>query len=102
MADAVRIGLDRFVLDAPGGEALQECVEPVDGERDPTRARPCGVRLDEERGVLVDLPEHLVPDANVWGSAEEPRVPVDACVEIGHRDAGKEMGDGAHLVEAVV
>jgi hypothetical protein len=32
------------------------------------------------RGVLVDLQEHLLPDAIVWGSAEEPRVPIDARV----------------------
>ncbi len=32
MADAVRIGLDRFVLDALGGEALEEGVETGDGQ----------------------------------------------------------------------
>jgi hypothetical protein len=61
------------------------------------RARPPGVRLDEEPGTLVDLPEHLVPDATVWGSPEEPRVPIDAGFEIGYRDTGEEMGDRAHL-----
>lgn len=35
MVDAVRVGLDRFVLDALGSEALEERTEPGDGERDP-------------------------------------------------------------------
>jgi hypothetical protein len=56
VADTVRVGLDRFVLDALGSEALEERVEPSDGESDPARARPLRVRLDEERGVLVDVP----------------------------------------------
>ena len=73
MADTVRIGLDRFVLDALGSEALEERVEPGDGEGDSARARPCGVRLDEEPGALVDLPENLFPDATVRGPPEEPR-----------------------------
>jgi hypothetical protein len=97
VADAVRVGLDRFVLNALGSEALEERVEPGDRESDPARACPRRVRLDEEPGVLVDLPEHLVPDASVRGSAEEPRVPIDAGVEIRYRDAGEEVGDGAHL-----
>ena len=77
--------------------ALEERVEPSDGEGDPARARPRRVRLDEEPGTLVALPEHLVPDATVWGSPEEPRVPIDAGVEIGYRDTGEEVGDRAHL-----
>ena len=44
-----------------GGEALEERVESSDGERDPARARTRRVRLDEERRLLVDLPEDLVP-----------------------------------------
>jgi hypothetical protein len=83
------------VADAPGSEALEERVEPNDGEGDPARARPRRVRLDEEPGTLVDLLENLVPDATVWGSPEEPRVPIDADVEIGHRDTGEEVGDRA-------
>jgi hypothetical protein len=67
VADTARVGLDRFVLDALGREALEERVEPVDGEGDPARARVRRVRLDEEPGVLVDLPENLLPDATVWG-----------------------------------
>jgi hypothetical protein len=63
VAHAVRVGLDRFVRDALGGEVLQKRVEPGDGERDPTRARLRRVRLDEQRGVLVDIPEDLVPGA---------------------------------------
>jgi hypothetical protein len=78
MADTVRAGLDRLVLDALGSEALEQRVEPSDGEGDPACARPPGVRLDEEPGALVDLPENLVPDAIVRGSPEEPRVRIDA------------------------
>ena len=95
MTDAVRVGLDRFVLDALGSEALEECVEPSDGEGDPARARPRRVRLDEEPCALVDLPEHLLPDATVWRSPEEPCVPIDAGIEIGYRDTGEEVGDRA-------
>jgi hypothetical protein len=36
VADAVRVGLDRFVLDAGGSEALEERVEPGDGEGEVT------------------------------------------------------------------
>jgi hypothetical protein len=35
VADTVRVGLDRLVLDALGSEALEERVEPSDGEGDP-------------------------------------------------------------------
>src|ERR671937_480038 len=77
VADAVRVGLDRLVLDALGAEALEELVEPCDGEGDPARARLRRVRLDEELGMLVDLPEHLSADAPIWWSPEEPRVPAD-------------------------
>jgi hypothetical protein len=89
VADTVRVGLDRRVLDALGSEALEQRVEPSDGEGNPARARPQGVRLDEEPGTLVDLPENLVPDATVWGSPEEPRVPIDADVEIEYRNTGE-------------
>ena len=51
MADTVRVGLDRLVLDALGSEALEERVEPSDGEGDPAGARPRRVRFDEEPGV---------------------------------------------------
>jgi hypothetical protein len=61
VTDSVRVGLDRFVLDPLGGEAFEECVEPGDGESDPARARLRRVRLDEKRGMLLDLPEDLVP-----------------------------------------
>jgi hypothetical protein len=98
VADAVRVRLDGFVLDALGCEALEERVEPGDGEGDAAGARARRVRLDEEPGVLVDLPEHLVPDAIVWGSAEEPHVPIDARVEIGYRNTGEEVGDRAQLL----
>jgi hypothetical protein len=49
------------VFDALGSEALEERVEASDGEGDPARARPRRVRLDEEPGALVDLPEELIP-----------------------------------------
>lgn len=55
----------------------------------------------KERGVLVDLPQHLVPDATIRGPPEEPRVPVDAQIEIGYRDTGEKVGDRAHLVAVV-
>jgi hypothetical protein len=69
VADTVRVGLDRFVLDTLGREELEERVEPNDGEGDAPRACPRRVRLDEERGVLVDLSERFVPYAEVWRSA---------------------------------
>ena len=81
-------------------KALEERVEPGDGERDAADARARRVRLDEEPGVLVDLPEHLVPDATVRGPAEEPRVPIDARVEIGYRNTGEEVGDRAQLLRS--
>jgi len=68
---------------------------PGDDEGDPARARPRCVRLDEERGVIVDVPQDLVSGAQVWGSPKEPRVPIDAGVEIGYRDTGDEVGDRA-------
>jgi len=100
VADAVRVGLDRFVLDPLGSEALEERVEPGDGEGDAARARARRVRLDEEPGVLVDLPENLFPDATVWGSPEEACVPIDAGVEIGYRNTGEEVGDRAQLLRS--
>jgi len=84
-----------MVIDLLRSEALEERVEPNDREGDPARARPRRIRLDEEPGVLAELPEHLVPDATVRGSPEEPRIPPEAGVEIGHRDTGEEVGDRA-------
>jgi hypothetical protein len=55
------------------------------------------LQLDEQPGALVDLPENLFSDATVRGSPEEPRVPIDAGVEIRYRDTGEEVGDRAHL-----
>ena len=101
MADTVRVGLDRFVLDALGSEALEQRVEPSDSEGDPPRARPHGVRLDEQPSALIDLPENLFPDATVWGSPEEPRLPIDAGVEIGYRNSGEEMGDSRSSQDVV-
>ena len=95
MANTVGVGLDRFVLDALGGDPLQERVEPSDGDGDPARARVRRVRLDEERCVLVGVPEDLFPGAQVWRSPEEARVPIDAGLQIGYRDTGDEGGDRA-------
>jgi hypothetical protein len=67
VADTVRVGLDGFVLDALGSQALQERVETGDGEGDPACARPRSVGLDEQRGVLVDVPEDFYPGAHVRG-----------------------------------
>ena len=67
MANAIRIGLERVVLDVLGGETLKERVKPSHTERDPPAAGLCRVRLDKQRGVRVDLPEDLVPDAMVRG-----------------------------------
>ena len=83
VADAVRVGLDRFVLDPLAREAFEERVEPGDGHGDAACARLRCVWLDEQPGVLVDLPEDLFADAAVRGPTEEARVPVDAGVEIG-------------------
>jgi hypothetical protein len=45
------------------------------------------VRLDEERGVLVDVPEDLLPRTHVRGPAEESRVPVASAAEAPRSDA---------------
>src|SRR3712207_5608137 len=66
-----------------------------DGERDPATAGSRRVRFDEQRGVLVDVPEDLFTDAYVRLAAEEARVSVDSSVEVRHRNAGDEVGDGA-------
>ena len=70
VTDVVRVGLDRFILDALDLDALQERVEPADGQGDAARARLRCVWLDEESSVLVQLPEHLVADAMVRGASE--------------------------------
>jgi hypothetical protein len=101
VADAVRVCLDRFVLDALGSEALEERVEPSDGKGDAACTRLRRVRLDEEPRVLVDLPEHLFRNATVWGSPEEPCVPINAGFEICYRDAGEEVADRTHLRAAI-
>jgi hypothetical protein len=97
VTDTVRVGLDRLVLDALGGEAREKRVESSDGECDPTRPRPCRVRLDEKRGVLGNIPEDLITCAQVGGTSKEPRVPIDTGVEIGYRNTGNEVGDRTHL-----
>ena len=93
MADTVRVGLDRLVLDAVGREAFEKRVEPDDGEGDPTCAGPVlRLRLDEEPGVVIDLPENLRSDAPLRGSPEEPRVPIDAGFEIGVPERRRRVG----------
>jgi hypothetical protein len=57
-------------VEALGSEALQERVEPSDGKGDPARARPGRVRLDEQPGALVDLPENLFPTRRSGGRAK--------------------------------
>ena len=59
MADAVRVSLDWSMFDTFGSQALQKRVESGNGEGDPARARPRCVRLNEECGVRVDVPEDL-------------------------------------------
>jgi hypothetical protein len=39
VAHTIRVGLDRFVLDPLGSEALEERLETSDGEGDPPGAR---------------------------------------------------------------
>jgi hypothetical protein len=73
---------------ALGCEAVEGASSRV-AKGNPARARPLRVRLDEEPGVLVDLPEDLIADATVWRSPEEACVPIDAGVEIGYWDAGE-------------
>ncbi len=68
MSYTVRVGLDRLVLDALVSEALDEGVEPSDGESDPARTRPRRVRLDEQPSVLVDLPERVIALISEWRS----------------------------------
>ena len=70
--DAVRVRLDRFVLDALGSEALEERVEPGDGEGDPARARLRRVRLDEEPGVLIGVSPGTRPSAKRVPRRMEP------------------------------
>jgi hypothetical protein len=85
------------VVDALGSEVLEERVEPNDG-RDPARPRPRRVRLDEEPGMLVDLPENLLPDAKVWG---RPKNRVYQSMLASRSDTGtpaKEVGDRAHIL----
>ena len=73
VADTVRVSLDWFMFDTFGSQALQERVESGNGEGDPARARPRRVRLNEECGVLVDVPEDFFARAQVRRSPEQPR-----------------------------
>jgi hypothetical protein len=99
VADAVRVGLDRFVLDAVGSKALEERVEPGDGEGDPARARPRRVRLDEEPGLLVDLRENLVP-TRLSGGQPRNRVYQSMLVSVGDLNTGEGVSDRAQLLRS--
>src|SRR3954471_8536168 len=57
------------------------------------------VRLDEQPRVLVDLPQHLLPGAEVRRPPEESRVPIGADGQIGDRNAGVEVRESAHRGE---
>src|SRR5215469_1621305 len=55
VADTVRVSLDWLMFDAFGSQALQERIESGNGEGDPARARPRCVRLNKERGMVLDV-----------------------------------------------
>jgi hypothetical protein len=67
-------GIDRFALDPLDGEVFEQGVETGDGAGAPAGARLRGVGLDEERRVLVEVPEDLIPDPEGRGSPEEAGV----------------------------
>jgi hypothetical protein len=90
VADTVRVSLDWFMCDTFGSQVLQERAESGNGEGDPARARPRCVRLNEERGVLVDVPEDLFA-AQARRSPEEPCVPIDRGAQLGHGDTSDEV-----------
>jgi hypothetical protein len=84
------------VVDPRGDDSLEEPVEPDDDHGHPPASRLRLVRLDEQRGVLVDVPEDLIPGAHVRVAPEEPGVPIDAGIQVGHGHARDQVGDGAH------
>ena len=73
MADAVCVGLDRLVPDVLGVETLEQRIEPADHEGDPACASLRDVGLDEERRVLTDVRQDLVP-ARMSGGRPKKRV----------------------------
>jgi hypothetical protein len=83
------------MFDTFGSQTLQKRVESGNDEGDPARARPGRVRLDEECGVLVDVPEDLFARAQVRRSPEEPYVPIDRSTQLGYRDTSDEVGNCA-------
>lgn len=87
--------VDWFMFDTFGSQALQKSVESGNGEGDPARARPGRVRLNEERGVLVDVPEDLSARAHVRRTPKEPCVPIDRSTQLGYRDTSDEVDDCA-------
>ena len=63
MADAVRVSLDRLVLDALGSEALEKRIEPSDSEGDPARAafgsmKSVACTSTSQRGEQAHLSSH--------------------------------------------
>src|SRR5215467_1046340 len=95
VADTVRVSLDWFMFDTFGGQALQKRVESGNGEGDPARARPRCVRLNEQCGVLVDVPEDFFARTQVRRSPKEPCVPIDRGIQLGYGDTSDEVGDCA-------
>ena len=93
MAHPVAVGLDLAVPDAGSREPLQQVVEAGDAEGDAAGAGALGTRLDEERRVLLDVPEDLVAGAEVRLATEEPPVLVERGIEVGHRDSGDHVSD---------
>jgi hypothetical protein len=73
VADTVRVGLDRFVLDALGSQALRERVEAGDGEGDPACARPRSVGLDEEL-ACSSMSQRISSPARTSGGRPKNRV----------------------------
>jgi hypothetical protein len=80
------LGRSRSVLlDALGSEAFEERVEPSDGQRDPARAAFGSMK----RQACSSISQSISVPTRKSGALEEPRVPIDAGVEIGYRDTGE-------------
>jgi hypothetical protein len=78
VAYAVAVGLHRFVLDAVRGEAGQDVIEAGHPERDHGSAHPVGSHVaivDDDPGVLTDLPQVLLADDLIGRPPEEGREP---------------------------
>jgi NAD(P)-dependent dehydrogenase (short-subunit alcohol dehydrogenase family) len=93
-------GLRRRTVRRLAQQGAKVVIADVSNERGEALAREVGAapsiradRLHRRRRhrVLVDSPEHLFPHATVWWTAEEPRIAIDARVEIGYRNTGEEV-----------